>query len=83
MLVVGLLIHLWKVTNEEIELLIKNGPPLNADFNLFPCHTQALERCVKLVTGASQKICGADARDGYITTTLFSRSIMTDFSTKA
>ena len=28
----------------------------------FPCHTQAVQRCIKLVTGASLK----DSRDGFI-----------------
>ncbi|KAK4875539.1 hypothetical protein RN001_011961 [Aquatica leii] len=36
---------------EEIEIL------------KFPCHTQAVERCIKLVTEASSLVCGAEARD--------------------
>ena len=39
----------------------------------LPCHTQAVERCIKLVTEASQKVCGAKARDGYIINTLKSQ----------
>ncbi|KAF2903508.1 hypothetical protein ILUMI_02675 [Ignelater luminosus] len=31
-----------------------------------PCHTQAVERCIKLVTEASQAVCGDDVRDGFI-----------------
>lgn len=32
----------------------------------FPCHTQAVERHIKLVTEASVSVVGAVARDGYI-----------------
>jgi len=34
--------------------------------NIFPCHTQAVERAVKLVTDASTAVCGESARDGFI-----------------
>ena len=36
------------------------------DFPKFPCHTQAVERCVKLVTEASAAVCGNTSRDGFI-----------------
>lgn len=65
---------LKNVTDEEIGELIKTGRPLMSDFNMFPCHTQTVERCVKLVTEASQSVCGTEARDGYIRSTLLSRS---------
>lgn len=48
----------------------------------FPCHTQAVERTVKLVTQAAMSVCGAEARDGYIKSTLRSRKIMPKFNTK-
>lgn len=48
----------------------------------FPCHTQAVERTVKLVTQAAKSVCGAEARDGYIRSTLRSRKIMPKFNTK-
>ena len=53
------------------------------DFEKFPCHTQAVERCVKLVTEASSKVCGHSARDGFIRATLLSRSAMPTFSHKS
>ncbi|GBN51476.1 hypothetical protein AVEN_5714-1 [Araneus ventricosus] len=48
----------------------------------FPCYTHAVERCIKLVTEASNKVCGHEARDGYIRETLKSRSVMPNFSKK-
>jgi len=48
----------------------------------FPCHTQATERCVKLVTEASASVCGPSRRDGFIKTCLESRKQMPVFNTK-
>ncbi|GBL79008.1 hypothetical protein AVEN_48966-1 [Araneus ventricosus] len=47
------------------------------------CHTQAVERCIKLVTEASQKVVSSNSRDGFIRTTLLSRSSMPNFSSKS
>ncbi|GBM14556.1 hypothetical protein AVEN_34972-1 [Araneus ventricosus] len=35
-------------------------------FEEFLCHTQSVERCVKLISEAGMKVCGETARDGYI-----------------
>lgn len=53
-----------KYSDSDLQNIIKekNIP----EFLKFPCHTQAVERCVKLVTEASQKVCGKTLRDGYI-----------------
>ncbi|CAG4928614.1 unnamed protein product [Colias eurytheme] len=48
----------------------------------YPCHTQATERCVKIVTEASAAVCGPIRRDGFIRTRLLSRKIMPVFETK-
>ena len=32
----------------------------------YPCHTQAVERAIKLVTEASASVCGSKERNGYI-----------------
>ena len=48
----------------------------------FPCHTQNVERGVKIVTEASSKVFGNEARHGYILTTLHSRSKFARFDTK-
>ena len=48
----------------------------------FSCHTQATERCVKLVTEAASAVCGQPARDGYIRARLHNREDMPVFATK-
>lgn len=48
----------------------------------FPCHTQATERIVKLVTEASAAVCGPHRRDGLIRNRLESRNLMPVFNTK-
>jgi hypothetical protein len=47
-----------------IRAAILSGDPL--EFEKLPCHTQAVERCVKLVTEASAAVCVTAARDGFI-----------------
>ena len=49
----------------------------------IPCHTQALERHIKLVTEASAVVVGVKKRDGFIRTTLQSRKQMPKFETKS
>ena len=56
------------VSNREV---IRKVPII--DFPKFPCHTQAFERCVKLVTDASAAVCGTDSRDGFIRVRIESR----------
>jgi hypothetical protein len=52
-------------------------------FPRFPCHTQAVERCVKLLTEASATVCGNISRDGFIRARLKARHIMPMFNTKS
>lgn len=49
----------------------------------FPCNTQAVERSIKIVSEASQKVCGAERREGYVRATLASRRKMNSFQTKS
>jgi len=46
----------------------------------MPCHSQAVEHCVRMVAEASSQVYGMDARDSYIgkqpTTTLVTRALM-------
>ncbi|KAJ8879417.1 hypothetical protein PR048_020025 [Dryococelus australis] len=49
----------------------------------FPCHIQAVERCVQLLTEYPGKIYGQESKDAYITTTLLSRSAMPKFGQKS
>jgi hypothetical protein len=62
---------------------VKSGESPIVDFPRFPSHTQAVERCVKLVTQASAAVCGQTSRDGFIRSRLEGRRIMPTFNTKA
>lgn len=70
------------ISDEDLKLLVATGDTPVVDFPQFPCHTQAVERCVKLVTEASAAVCGAPARDGFIRARLEARRIMPVFDTK-
>ena len=48
----------------------------------YPCHTQAVERSIKLVTEAAAAVSGPETREGFIRSTLKSRNIMPVFETK-
>lgn len=50
--------------------------------NDMPIHTQAVERCVKVVTEVSKKVCGQDARNGMIANIIASRNNMSIFNSK-
>ena len=70
-------------TNDEIDKAIVEGNPLMLGIKLnIPCHTQAVERMIKLVTVASIKLCGQTSRDGYIRAALQSRKVFPTFKTK-
>lgn len=71
------------ISDDAIKLFVANGSAPIIDFPRFPCHTQAVERCVKLVTESSSNVCGAEARDGFIRTRVAARAIMPCFNTKA
>lgn len=69
-------------SNAEVEQLIKDGDQSALKFDRFPCHTQAVERCVKLVTEASSAVCGQQSRDGFIRSRIESRMKMPCFNSK-
>ena len=48
----------------------------------FPCHTQSVERLIKLVTEACGKVIGRENRDGYIMAKLASYKRMPKFESK-
>ncbi|KAF2899676.1 hypothetical protein ILUMI_06499 [Ignelater luminosus] len=66
------------LSQEKIEDMFKE----DMDIPTYPCHTQATERCVKLVTEASAMVCGKEQRDGFIRTRIESRQPMKAFNTK-
>lgn len=72
-----------KVQTEDIEAILSTKALPDFQCLNFPCHTQAVERCVKLVTESSGKVCGHDNRDGFIRSTLLSRSKMQMFDQKS
>ncbi|GBN18598.1 hypothetical protein AVEN_236389-1 [Araneus ventricosus] len=64
------------LTTESISSVLQNKSLPEFDFLNFPCHTQIVEICVKLVTESAEKVCGQGSKDGYIVETLFSTSTM-------
>lgn len=67
---------------EDLKDIIRNVPKI-VNILSFPYHSQAVERCVKLVTEASSSVCGDDARDGFIRTRIASRATLSKFDTKS
>lgn len=53
------------------------------DLEKYPCHTQAVERHVKVITDAARSVCGKERREGYIRAKLESRKRMSKYSTKS
>src|SRR6218665_3596513 len=51
-------------------------------FPKFPCHTQAVERHVKLVTEAATAVCGQNSRDGFIRVRVVYQQLMPTFKSK-
>lgn len=49
----------------------------------YPCHTQATERCIRLVTDASSAVIGEENRDGFIRARINLRAMMPNFNTKS
>ena len=70
------------ISDEDLELLVRNEETAVVEFPRFPCHTQAVERCVKGVTEASIAVMGQEARDGVIRARINARAIMPTFDTK-
>jgi hypothetical protein len=67
----------------DIRSFVKSGGQSTIEFERFPCHTQAVERCVKIVTEASLAVCGEVSRDGFIRSRLEGRHLMPVFNTKS
>jgi hypothetical protein len=55
---------LSKIPVDEISSIIFGGNSDSLPFVHVPCHTQAVERGVKMVTEARQEVCGEIARNG-------------------
>ena len=68
------------ISDDEINHLISSKE--KKSFLHLHCHTQAVERCVKLITEASTLVCGQNSRDSFICSKIKSRLKMTSFETK-
>jgi len=64
------------ISQEQLKSLVTGHAPPIMEFESFPCHTQSVERCVKLVTEAAAAVCGEKTRDGFIRARLQSRELM-------
>ena len=67
------------ISDDQINHLINSEKKKNLPHP--PCHRQAVERCVKLVTEASL-VCGQNSRDGFIRSKIESRQKMPSCETK-
>ena len=71
------------ISDDEISACVKSQDVARiCELAKFPCHTQATERCVRLVTEASAAVCGETSRDGFIRARIMSRGLMKTFNTK-
>ncbi|GBN27997.1 hypothetical protein AVEN_273696-1 [Araneus ventricosus] len=71
------------ISDEALKQMVVDGIPAEVfDFQNYPCHTQSMERYVKLVTKTSIAVCGATKRDGFIRIRLESRQLLSQFNTK-
>lgn len=72
-----------RISDSTLLQMLRNKTTISLKFSKFPCHTQAVERCVKLVTEASITVAGENAHDGLIRTKILSRSLMPSYDCKA
>ncbi|KAG0711470.1 hypothetical protein GWK47_020547 [Chionoecetes opilio] len=71
-----------KIDDETLLRFIHEDVTPIVSFSRYPCHTQAVERHIKLVTEASAAVCGKESRDGFIRVWLESQAKMPKFETK-
>ena len=71
-----------QIDGEGLRQMIKEDTTPMLNIARYPCHTQAVERHVKLVTEASAAVCGMEKRDGFIRARLESRAKIPKFDTK-
>lgn len=69
-------------TNDELIQIIEKKGDETMLFLRLPCHTQAVERSVKIVTEAAMSACDKKARDGIIHAKIASRKAMPKFDSR-
>ena len=72
----------FDIDDNQIKNLIDTGDKFKSELTKIPCHTQGVERSIKLVTKASVKVCGQRNRAAFIKCTLQFRYQMKSFETK-
>jgi len=55
-----------KLSDQEIEGNIKSAAVVPSSITSFPCHIQGVDRLIRAVNKASEKVYGAESRDAYI-----------------
>lgn len=68
--------------DQKITDFVEAGGEDELSFLRLPCHTQVVERAVKVTTEASTSLCTEKARVGSIKAKLESRKILPKFETK-
>ena len=71
------------ISDDDLLKFINTKETPSIAFPRLPCLTQAVVRCIKMVTEASAAVCGAERRDEYIKVKMKSRGIMPFFNTKS
>ncbi|CAH1110778.1 unnamed protein product [Psylliodes chrysocephalus] len=64
-----------KVSDDVLQKMIVRVPD-NIEISKHPCHTQAVERCIRTVTEASGLVSGTESRVGLIRTRIASKKII-------
>lgn len=76
----------FKITDANFAGKIKTGTGEEKQFDVNlqknPCHSQAVERCVKVVTEASKHVSNESLLEGYIIAKLCNRAEMPSFLSK-
>ena len=70
------------ISELNLMLYIATSDLTYSSFPKFPCHSQAVERAVQLVSEVSRLVCGYERREGIIKNKLMSRSEMPKIDTK-
>lgn len=71
------------ISTAQISAWLSSDTDDDIDIQPFPCHNQAVERLVKVVTESATKVYGHDRRDGYIRVLQERRKVMPHFDTKS
>ena len=66
-----------ELSTEELKKFARN--PLTIK---IPCHSQCVERCIKMITEASQQVYDKDYRDGYIRAKIKFRHLIPTYRSK-